>query len=261
MKRPRLIVNTKGGAMLLKKRCKRFLLLTVTALPATTDATVLQACTSVMHDHSYDTDSVPIGIDNHASYCLTNSEQDFVGPTKTVHVQIKGITQGLKTAKVGTVRWKIEDDEGIPRTVDLPGTYLVKDLPLWLLAPQHLAQVQQKKEKTKDGTICVTIADRVVIRWNDKKFTHTIFYNKSNVAVLRTAPGYQRYTAFEANLDSAGAEPRAFDAHVVPPDDDQDDSVEHNGDSASISDNSHSNSPYDLDPNPTAPLDEVQHDD
>ena len=81
-------------------------------------------------DHRYDTDSFLIGIDNHASASMTNTSQDFVGTTKTVHAKIKGIKGYLNTTKVGTVRWTIQDDQGRNHRFDIPGTYLVPDLPI-----------------------------------------------------------------------------------------------------------------------------------
>jgi hypothetical protein len=49
------------------------------------------------YDHSYDTDSYLIGIDNHASASMTNTENDFIVPTKTINVKIKVIKSYLNT--------------------------------------------------------------------------------------------------------------------------------------------------------------------
>ena len=79
---------------------------------------------SVTNDHSYDTDSYLIGIDNHASSSLTNDENDFVkGTVKQTKVRVKGIKGKLLAAKVGTARWKIEDDDGKIHVILLPNTY------------------------------------------------------------------------------------------------------------------------------------------
>jgi hypothetical protein len=45
-------------------------------------------------------------------------------------VKIKGIKGYLKATRVGTVRWIIHDDEGKSHRFDIPGTYLVPDLPI-----------------------------------------------------------------------------------------------------------------------------------
>jgi hypothetical protein len=52
----------------------------------------------------FDTDSYLIGIDNHASASMTNSETDFINPPVEVNLKIKGINGHLHTTKVGTVR-------------------------------------------------------------------------------------------------------------------------------------------------------------
>ena len=54
-------------------------------------------------DHSFDTDSYNIGIDNHASYCLTNNLKDFIDTPQKVKVRIKGISGHAISALKGTV--------------------------------------------------------------------------------------------------------------------------------------------------------------
>jgi hypothetical protein len=49
-------------------------------------------------------DSYLIGIDNHASATMTNSEDDFIITPPPVDLKIKGIKGYLKTTKIGTVR-------------------------------------------------------------------------------------------------------------------------------------------------------------
>jgi hypothetical protein len=68
----------------------------------------LEAYKSEMHAHTednkYDTDSYIIGVDIHASASMNNSEQDFIGTTKDVNIQNKGIKGYLSTIKIGTLR-------------------------------------------------------------------------------------------------------------------------------------------------------------
>jgi hypothetical protein len=106
--------------------------------------------------HWYGTDSFLIGIDNHASAFMTNNETDFVGPIETINLKIKGIKGYLKTTKIGTAQWAIQDDQGRHHCFDIPGTYLVPDLPMRLLSPKHLAREMSKVDKEPDGTACHT---------------------------------------------------------------------------------------------------------
>jgi hypothetical protein len=70
----------------------------------------------------------------------------------------------------GTIRWHILDDDGVEHELLIPGSYYVKDLPVRLLSPQHLAQVLKSTETIKDGTICYTVADRAVLEWFNRRY-------------------------------------------------------------------------------------------
>ena len=167
----------------------------------------------------YDTDSFLIGIDNHASYCMTNNITDFIGTPTKVRVRVKGISGKLQAGHKGTVRWKIEDDQGVKHTLDIPDTFFIKELPIRLLSPQHLAQTLESSEVTEDGTICETFARKVVLKWQDRQNVRTVNLNQNNVAVIRSAPSIRSYLAFEEPLQSQAKEPRVFQTHVIPPDD------------------------------------------
>ena len=169
-------------------------------------------------DHSFDTDSFLIGIDSHASYSLTNNKEDFIDTPRQVRVGVKGIAGRLTSAYVGTVRWSIEDDAGEVHQMDIPNTYFVRNLPIRLLSPQHLAQELASKERTQDGTSSQTFANREVLTWMDRMYKRTVPLNNSNVAVFRSAPAFTRHAAFEALYDSASREPKVFQSHLIPPD-------------------------------------------
>jgi hypothetical protein len=64
-------------------------------------------------DNKYDTDFYLIGVDNHASASMTNSEHDFIATTKNIDFQIKGIKVYQSTTKIGTVRLNFQDDQGM----------------------------------------------------------------------------------------------------------------------------------------------------
>ena len=141
----------------------------------------------------YDVDSYLIGIDNHASASMSNNPNDFVGTLRNSNNTISGIKGHLNTVKIGTVRWHIQDDDGKAHRFDLRNTYLVPDLPIRLLSPQHLAREMTQKHGDVDNTVCITYADRVILSWKGCKYKRTIPLNSSNVPVIRSAPGYQSY--------------------------------------------------------------------
>jgi GAG-pre-integrase domain len=148
----------------------------------------------VAHDTKFDSDSYLIGIDNHASASMTNSESDFIEEPILVDLKIKGIKGHLTTSKVGTVRWMIQDDSGRNHRFDIPGTYLVPELPIRLLSPQHVAKEMMKKTTIPDNMQCITFADRVTLSWHHGKYSRTIPLSQSNVPILRSGPGFKNYT-------------------------------------------------------------------
>lgn len=169
----------------------------------------------------FDTDSFEIGIDNHATSCMTNSLHDFVDTSlQQVNVRVKGIAGKLSAAHRGTLRWNITDDTGQPHQLLIPNAYYVPSLPIRLLSPQHFAQSMQPHESTNHGTICETFADSVRLHWSDRRYTKTVPLGPNNVATLWTTSGHWAYTAYAASVRPDPVEPCAYDAHWIPPDPD-----------------------------------------
>jgi hypothetical protein len=134
-------------------------------------------------DNKYNSDSYLIGIDNHASASVTNSEDDFIITPTPIDLKVKGIKGYLKSTKIGTVRWNIQDDEGCTHQFDIPGTYLVKELPLRLFSTQNVAKEMIKKDTHTKGLTCITHANKVLLKW--KQYTQTIHLGTNNVHILR----------------------------------------------------------------------------
>ena len=191
----------------------------ITAYPSTISCSYTNTELFAEVKQPYDTDSVPIGIDNHASYCLTTNKDDFIDEPSTVNLRVSGISGNLSSSLKGTVAWTIEDDDGMAHTLTIPNVYLVEDLPIRLLSPQHLAQVYKSQETIADGTFCTTLSDRIVLYWDNRRGKRTVKLNQQNVAVIHTAPGYKLYQRFDDHYKSRQYEPKAFPAHLIPPDD------------------------------------------
>jgi hypothetical protein len=65
-----------------------------------------------------------------------------------------------------------------------------------MLSPQHWCQVANDNHPLKNGTLCVTTADSVILQWNQRRNTRTIpLTPKTNIGVLRSAPGSTKYNA------------------------------------------------------------------
>jgi hypothetical protein len=58
--------------------------------------------------------------------------------------------------------------------------------------------VAKDNKPSPNGTWCATFADKVILYWDQCKYQRTILLDQqgSNVATIRSAPGYDAYTTF-----------------------------------------------------------------
>ena len=110
----------------------------------------------------------------------------------------------------GTIKWSIEDDEGVAHTLVIPKSYYVPQVKVHLLSPQHWAQAQTGVDKL-DGAGTITTATSCTLFWNDKQAQHTvpIDVHGNNVATFYLATGFQRFHDYCAmtNLDDYDSDP------------------------------------------------------
>jgi hypothetical protein len=93
--------------------------------------------------HQYDTDSFLIAVDNCCSKSITNQMTDFVSTPVKVNIRVRGIGGNVAATWKGTVRWRVEDDDGQVHVIELPGTYYHADSPYKLLSPQQCLRPQK----------------------------------------------------------------------------------------------------------------------
>jgi hypothetical protein len=181
-------------------------------------ATGVEASSPQSRKLAFDTDSVPIWVNNCATACISNNLHDFEGPLTPVRGRVKGISGFTSTGlKRGTIGWKIEDDEGQVHRINLPGSYCVPDSTSRILSPQHWAQQARDNKPRPPGTWCATYDDEIVLYWNQRKYKRTIQLSptETNTATIRSAPGYTRFTAFNSNLEGLDEEVLAYEAPLV----------------------------------------------
>jgi hypothetical protein len=91
----------------------------------------------------FDTDSVPVKIDNCCTQTMSGYLEDFI-PSTLNKVSNKHVHGFAKTRSVithqGTVRWGITDDMGKRHYIHIPNLYYVPGCELRLLSPQHWSQ-------------------------------------------------------------------------------------------------------------------------
>jgi len=96
---------------------------------------------SLNHLH-FDTESVPIQVDNCCSKCSTNDINDVV-PTsiKKTTKKIRGFKgEECATTCRGTIHWSWDNDQGLQHMFLIPNSYFIPQAMSRLLCPQHWAQ-------------------------------------------------------------------------------------------------------------------------
>ena len=154
----------------------------------------------------FDTDSHTLRIDNCATRSISSHTEDFISTlTPLNNYKIQGIN-GKVDDKImqGTIRWYIDDDDGVSHAITLPNSIYYPNAKSRLLSPQHWAQEVKDNKPQRNGTWCATYDDKVVLYWNQQQCHRTIPLSKSedNVATIRTTPGYKRFIAFDTRMES-----------------------------------------------------------
>lgn len=106
--------------------------------------------------HKYNTDSCTLIIDDSCSASTTNNMADFVFPPFKVNASIQGYSGCTTATHIGTVYWKVEDNDGVQHNILLLNTYYSPNGKHRLLCPQHWAQVANDHFPQPNGTWCGT---------------------------------------------------------------------------------------------------------
>jgi hypothetical protein len=112
---------------------------------------------------TFDADSVPVGVDNRCTGCISNQIEDFEGPM----VESNGATKGFGGSRTAcmmivTLAWRWMDNAGQDHKFLIPKFFCVKGGNVRLLSPQHWAQTQ-KDTKPIQGTGSETDARQVTL--------------------------------------------------------------------------------------------------
>ncbi len=89
----------------------------------------------------FDSDSFPVGVDNHASRCMGNNKRRFENLVLARTAQrVGGISKVLSIEGKGTLVINVNDNTGKPHCVKIPNSLYLPGLRMCLLSPQHWAQ-------------------------------------------------------------------------------------------------------------------------
>ena len=101
------------------------------------------------HVTRVDTDSEMIGIDNRATACIASKADDIISDLIPTNRTIIGYN-GSKTTgiKMGTLRWKWPDNEGVSHVHLIPNSFYSPAGGICLLSPQHWSRMTVAGTKT-----------------------------------------------------------------------------------------------------------------
>ena len=71
----------------------------------------------------FDSDSQALMLDDGALACITNDNDDFIEPPKHVDCKVRGIKGHAKVTHRGTLKWHVEDDNGLVHVMVIKGAY------------------------------------------------------------------------------------------------------------------------------------------
>ena len=152
----------------------------------------------------FDTDSFIIGVDTHATKSLSSDKKLFVGMKSTPGLTCQGfgdgVGQGIDIEGIGTLVFRIEDDDGKVHVIKLPGSLYIPECKAGtLLCPQHWAQVDSNHHG-RSGTCFKGDGTCMRLYWGpDGCYCKTVSFDPiTNTPYFRTAPGCINYRSFNA---------------------------------------------------------------
>ena len=207
------------------------------AFASTTNSSTFSSLRNTM---PYDTDSFPIKVDNCSTRCMTNSLHDFEnGVSKPTSYSLEGITghSDRGRIRIGTIVWRIEDEQGCVHQVRVPNSLYVPDIRHRLLCPQHWGYEtgdihREISNGHHIGTWCATLPTSIKLYWDQNRFSRTIplDYNSTNVGTIYSAPGYTAFACSAHVSDDEDDDPsgnagqgNAESSSIVPNDANHDD--------------------------------------
>jgi hypothetical protein len=114
----------------------------------------------------FDMDSIPIGVDIHASQCMANDKRLFEDLClDQAEQQVGRINDGLVIAGRRTMVITINDNSGRPHKIKIPNSLFLPDLRVCLLLPQHWAKEARDNYHLLNGTRMENNATNCTLIW------------------------------------------------------------------------------------------------
>ena len=138
----------------------------------------------------FNTDSHSIMFDDGVSASIMNDLKDFTTTPTCIKCNIKGISRNAQVTFKGTVRWKLEDNQGKIHDLIISNSYYIVAAPTRILTLQHFAQQAKDHNPNPDGAGCITTRSTIKLFWKQRKYSKTVTMDpKLNIAMTQTALG------------------------------------------------------------------------
>ena len=138
----------------------------------------------------FDSDSQALMLDDGMSACITNDKDNFIEPPRRMDCKVRGIKGHAKAMHRGTLKWHIEDDNGLVHVMVIKGAYLIPDAATSILSPQHLAQQADDHYPKEEGTGALRTSKNITLFWSQRRFAKTVPLDPStNMGLTMTASG------------------------------------------------------------------------
>ena len=150
----------------------------------------------------FDSDPFIVSVGNHASKTISNQSSHLISdffPLPRQH--IKGISVQISIKGRGTVRWKIEDDEGRVHTLDIKDTLYVPESPISIICPQYWAQYAKDDFSTRRGKYMANFDYEFVLYCNQRRYKCSVSWDlTTNTGHFLYAVGDYLYLIFTAAM-------------------------------------------------------------
>ena len=158
-------------------------------------------------DARFDSDSFIIQVDDGASRSISNNKSHFESIEPLKITDPHGVTgpsgETVPIKGKGTLKWQIEDDDGVVHTITLKNSLYVPEFTSCLLCIQHWSQVTNDHWPQRDGTWQAHFSDRIIMYWDQRRFQKTVKWNsKTNTGVFSSAAGAIDYRAYAAAVEA-----------------------------------------------------------
>ena len=111
----------------------------------------------------FDSDSQALMLNDGASACITNDNDDFIEPPKCVDHKVKGIKGHAKVTHRATIKWHLEDNNGLAHIMVVKGAYFILEAATRILSQQHLAQQAEDHYPSEEGTGGLTSSKNITL--------------------------------------------------------------------------------------------------